>query len=181
MKAKRLAYAALMCALMIVSTLWLKFTIPMTDMLVTTQVFFVLLCGLLLPPTDNLFAIGAYLLLGLIGLPVFSATSGFGVVFTPSFGYLLGFLLAAWLTSWLSRRWKGKKAARLIASLLGMLSVYLVALPYIALLKGAYMASPVPFETLMTAYFLVFLPMDIVKAVLAALLADRLVKPLRLC
>lgn len=66
-----LTYSALMCALIIVSTLWLKFSIPGTDMMVTTQVFFVLLCGFLLPPKYCLYTLGAYLLLGLIGLPFF--------------------------------------------------------------------------------------------------------------
>lgn len=45
-----LTLSALMCALIIVSTLWLKFTIPGTDVMFSSQVFFVLLCGLLLPP-----------------------------------------------------------------------------------------------------------------------------------
>ena len=43
-----LTLSALMCALIIVSTLWLKFTIPGTDVMFSSQVFFVLLCGLLL-------------------------------------------------------------------------------------------------------------------------------------
>lgn len=41
-----LTLSALMCALIIVSTLWLKFTIPGTDVMFSSQVFFVLLCGL---------------------------------------------------------------------------------------------------------------------------------------
>ena len=41
-----LTLSALMCALIIVSTLWIKFTIPGTDVMFSTQVFFVLLCGL---------------------------------------------------------------------------------------------------------------------------------------
>ena len=68
-----LTLSALMCALIIVSTLWLKFTIPGTDVMVTSQVFFVLLCGLLLPPRYCFYTLGTYLLLGLAGLPVFSA------------------------------------------------------------------------------------------------------------
>ena len=38
-----LTLSALMCALIIVSTLWLKFTIPGTDVMFSSQVFFVLL------------------------------------------------------------------------------------------------------------------------------------------
>ncbi|MEG0270133.1 MAG: hypothetical protein RR821_07750, partial [Clostridia bacterium] len=55
---KMLSYSALMCALIIVSTLWFKFGIPGTDVLVTTQVFFVLLCGQLLPTRYCLYTMG---------------------------------------------------------------------------------------------------------------------------
>ena len=70
-----LTLSALMCALIIVSTLWLKFTIPGTDVMFSSQVFFVLLCGLLLPPRYCFYTLGAYLLLGLAGLPVFTPPS----------------------------------------------------------------------------------------------------------
>ena len=49
-----LTLSALMCALIIVSTLWLKFTIPGTDVMFSSQVFFVLLCGLLCGPVYGL-------------------------------------------------------------------------------------------------------------------------------
>ena len=49
-----LTLSALMCALIIVSTLWLKFTIPGTDVMFSSQVFFVLLCGLLCGPENIL-------------------------------------------------------------------------------------------------------------------------------
>ena len=94
-RTKLIAYSALMCALLIVSTLWFKFNIPGTGVLFTTQVLFVLLCGQILPPAACLAAIGAYLALGLLGVPVFSATQGLAVMATPSFGYLLGFPVAA--------------------------------------------------------------------------------------
>ncbi len=177
-KTRLLAESALMCALMIVSTLWLKFTLPGTDMLVTTQVFFVLLCGLVLPPAHCFYAIGGYVALGLMGLPVFSATQGAAVVVTPSFGYLLAFPFAAALASWLRSRLGSVKGRYFIASFAGMLAIYLIALPYIAAIKGLYLGAPIPFDTLMTAYCLAFLPLDAAKAVLAALLASRLEKAL---
>ena len=51
---------------------------------------------------------------------------------------------------------------------------YLVALPYVAVLKGVYLNAPVPLEVLLSAYCLAFLPLDLVKAALAAALAGRL-------
>lgn len=179
-QARMLTLSALMCALLIVSTLWLKFSIPGTDMMVTTQVFFVLLCGLLLPPRYCLFTLGAYLLLGLIGLPVFSAASGPAVIATPSFGYLIAFPFQAAAVSALAGRLNGRRWGRYAAALAGVAVGYAVALPYVAALKGLYLGAPLSLGALLGAYCIAFLPLDIVKAVLAAALARRLEKPLGL-
>ena len=175
-----LTYSALMCALIIVSTLWLKFSIPGTDTMVTTQVFFVLLCGFLLPPRYCLYTLGVYLLLGLIGLPVFSATVGPAVIATPSFGYLISFPFSAMSVSALSKNLSANKWGRYAAALAGVAVSYAIALPYIAALKAGYLNAPLPLGMLLSAYCFAFLPLDIVKAVLAAALAGRLEKPLRL-
>ena len=55
-----------MCALIIVSTLWIRFPIPGTDVMFTTQVFFVLLCGQLLPPRYCLYTLLLYVGLALL-------------------------------------------------------------------------------------------------------------------
>lgn len=175
-----LTRAALLCAIIVVSTLWLKFSIPGTDVMVTTQVFFVLLCGFLLPPKYCFLCLGAYLLLGLIGLPVFSATVGPAVLSSPTFGYLLSFPFVAAAVSGLQKKWKAHRFGPLAASLCGVVIMYAIALPYIAVLKAAYLQTPIPLSVLLSAYCLAFLPLDLVKAVLAALLGARLQKALKM-
>ena len=179
-KTRQLTYAALMCAMIIVSTLWLKFSIPGTDVLFTTQVFFILLCGQLLPPRYCFLSIGTYLFLGLVGLPVFSAVQGIGVIATPSFGYLLSFPFAAATVSIVRTFFQKKKSARLCASFLGIGVIYTIALSYIAALKGLYFSEPVPATVLFTSYCLAFLPLDILKGILAAVFSYRLETPMRL-
>lgn len=175
-KTKTLAYSALMCAMLIVSTLWLKFPVPGTEILFTTQVLFVLLCGQLMPPSGCAYAIGAYILLGLLGLPIFSATQGVAVIATPTFGYLLGFPFSAMAVAWVRAKLKNAKAGRYIASLAGIIVLYLIALPYIALLNGLYLSRPVPLSVLLSTYCLAFLPLDFVKGLLAAFIAERIAK-----
>ena len=177
---KLLAYSALMCALIIVSTLWFKFSLPGTDVLVTTQVFFILLCGQLLPVRYCFYCIGTYLLIGLVGVPVFSVTAGPAVIALPTFGYLLGFPFMAAAVSALCRRFGGVRLVRYWASLVGVVVNYVVALAYIAALKGLYMGAPIGFGALLSAYCLAFLPLDILKALLAGLVGERLQKALRL-
>ncbi len=179
-RTKLLSYSALMCAIIIVSTLWLKFSIPGTDVLVTTQVFFILLCGQLFPVKYCYYTIGVYLILGLVGVPVFSSTAGPAVLAMPTFGYLLAFPFAAAAVSASRTRLAHMKSGRYIASLVGVVVTYVIALVYIAGLKGLYLGTPLPLGTLLSAYCFAFLPLDIIKAVLAALLAQRLEKPLKL-
>lgn len=58
-----------------------------------------------------------YLLLGLVGLPVFSAfTSGPAKLFGPTGGYLIGFIFIALISGYCVDRWNG----RFVASFLGM-------------------------------------------------------------
>ena len=169
-----LTLSALMCALIIISTLWLKFTIPGTDVMFSSQVFFVLLCGLLLPPRYCFYT------LGLAGLPVFTATVGPAVIATPSFGYLIAFPFEAAVTSAAYQRLTDKKWGRYASVLIGVAASYVIALPYVALLKGVYLSAPVPLGVLLSAYCFAFLPLDLVKAAMAAALAGRLEKPLGL-
>ena len=175
---RQITCSALMCSLIIVSTLWFKFTVPGTDVLFTTQVFFVLLCGHLLPPRYCLLSIGAYLLLGLVGIPVFSSTQGLGVIATPSFGYLLAFPFAAITVSAVRKKLSAIKGTHLVASLCGILVMYMIALAYIAALNNLYFAAPISPVALLASYCFAFLPMDIAKGVLAAMVAPRLEKAL---
>ena len=178
--ARLLCYSALMCALIIVSTLWIRFPIPGTDVMFTTQVFFVLLCGQLLPPRYCLYTLLLYVGMGLAGVPVFSSICGPAVLSTPSFGYLLGFIVAAPAEAFFRQKMKKKQSRDFLAALLGIVVIYAVALPYVAILKGAFLSAPVPFSVLMYSYFLVFLPLDLVKAFLAGLLGLRLRIALRM-
>ena len=177
-KTKYLALSALCTALMIVGA-YLRFPLPILAVQFTTQVFFLLVTGLMLPPKYSTGALCAYMLLGLMGLPVFSQGGGLQTVFTFNFGYLLGFIFSAFLTSILHQRWKKKKWGYILPALIGMLAVYAIALPYAALLAALYMAKPISFTVLMNGFFLTFLPLDIIKAAGAALVAKQVQKALQ--
>lgn len=79
-----------------------------TPVPLTLQDFAVLVLGLLLPPGLAAATIGAYLVEGAIGLPVFAPgphlAAGPAHLFGPTGGYLLAYLVAAPLISILFRR-----------------------------------------------------------------------------
>ncbi|RKQ88974.1 biotin transporter BioY [Brockia lithotrophica] len=58
--------------------------------------------GVFLGARNGALAMGLYLLLGLLGFPVFAGGSGgFAYVLAPTFGYILGYVLAALTSGWI--------------------------------------------------------------------------------
>jgi len=99
-KTKQLAYTALGAAVLVLSA-WLS--IP-TAVPFTMQTLGVLTAAALLGERLGCASVLVYLLLGAVGVPVFSGfRGGIHVLLGATGGYLLGFLPAAMLTGWVSR------------------------------------------------------------------------------
>jgi biotin transport system substrate-specific component len=71
------------------------------------------------------------MLLGLIGVPVFTAGGGLDYVFKPSFGYILSFPFAAFLTGSLKNRFRTLSVFKLFfCAFCGLLLNYTVGMTY---------------------------------------------------
>ena len=87
---KRLCLSAVFTVILVVSA-WISFPF-FGNVLMTAQTLGVALCGYFLGMGAGSMALGAYLLLGMAGVPVFSGFSGgVGILFGPSGGFLYGF------------------------------------------------------------------------------------------
>lgn len=106
-----------------------KITIPLGYVPVTLQTFFVIAAGMFLGSVDGAICLICYMLLGLFGLPVFSSGGGFGYVFLPSFGYIIGFVAGAFISG-LSKKENKKIWEIILYSLLGLLAVYIIGMSY---------------------------------------------------
>lgn len=72
--------------------------IPLPPVPVTLQTLFMALAGALLGPRLGAMSQMVYVLLGIMGLPVFAGgKAGLGVLLGPTGGYLVGFVAGAWL------------------------------------------------------------------------------------
>jgi len=144
----------------------------------TLQTFGVLFTGALLGAGRGLSATGLYLLIGIVGFPVFAAgsdgvhRSGLdtivafgdgGLVLGATGGYLLGFLVASAAVGGLAQRgWDRRLASSVVAMVAGTLIVYVCGVAWLAVAADLGIADALTFG------LWPFLPGDIAKLLVAA-------------
>ncbi|ABO48718.1 BioY protein [Desulforamulus reducens MI-1] len=166
--------AALMAAIMVVVTLITRVPFVLALVPFSLQPLIAILAGVLLGARTGALSMIVYLLLGLIGLPVF-ATEPFGgpaYVLKPTFGFLLGQVIAAYVAGKILEGHKDKKLIYyLMASVAGMAVIYVVGLPYIYVTLNFYLGKTVSLMGVLKIGFLPFVLWDLLKAVIVAVLA----------
>lgn len=176
--AKDAAVIALFCAVMIVFTLFVS--IPFVPVPLTFQTTICVLCGLLLGAKKGAAAMGVYFFMGFVcHLPVFSGgVGGFSSAVRPTFGYILGFVLAAFVSGIIGEKENASYKRCCFAAISGVIADYAIGVPYFLLIWNLYMGKT---DVLYAAvqYNLLYLPKDILLAVLAATIACKLKKRLK--
>lgn len=147
-------------------------SIPIGPVPIVLQNMFVLLGAIILGPLWGLACVAVYLLIGLVGLPVFAGgTSGIGKLFGPTGGYLLGYLPAVFVTAGISKGLGKKMSSDIIAMGVGSLIVYAAGVPWLKVVTA------MSFEKALAVGMYPFLPGDILKIIAAAFIA-RALRPL---
>ncbi|MDZ7314492.1 MAG: biotin transporter BioY [candidate division KSB1 bacterium] len=118
---RMMVLSGLMTALTAVGA-WLK--IPFYPVPMTLQTLFTLLSGSLLPPKWAAASQCVYLLLGLLGLPVFAGGGGPHYLLQPTFGYLIGLPVLAYYSSRIFQR--NLRFVSLTIALLGLQIIHLL-------------------------------------------------------
>lgn len=164
-----LALVALFAALMAVFGLIPKIDLPF-GVPITIQTLGVMLAGCLLGPGRALLAMLLFLLAVALGMPLLSGgRGGFAAFLSPSAGFLVGFAVGAPVTALVMRALPGKRplalalqafAASLLGGVVGLYACGIAGLVWLAHLTvwQATVAS------------LVFIPGDLIKCALCALL-----------
>ena len=173
LKARDLVMCSLFVALIIVGT-FIRIPIPVLPF--TLQLLFTMLAGLLLGPELGASAVIVYIILGLIGLPVFTEGGGFAYVFKPTFGYIVGFAVGAYATGKIANKEKRPDMKRLlIANFVGLAIVYIFGMFYYYFISNFYLASPIGVKAIILYCFVLAVPGDIFLCILGAFLGKRLI------
>lgn len=151
--------------------------IPVPPIPITLQTFFVILSGVLLGKNYGSISVIVYIVVGLLGIPVFSGGGGIYYVLNPSFGYIIGFIVAAHLIGDFVHKKEMPSFRRIfLSSLAGISTIYIVGIAYYVIVLGLFTNRvAVNFRTVMVSGFLVFIPMDIAISFIASLVSKRLI------
>ncbi len=155
--------------------------IPTLIVPITLQTLFVYLSGDLLGNKNGAYSQLLFLILGLIGIPVFAMGGGLGYVLQPTFGYLISFPLAAWVIGTTAKKFKSEKWLGWIAANgTGFIVINTTGVVYLYININFIVHQQLSWEQALWSGVLIFVPGEIVKIILAAALARRL-KPLMSC
>jgi biotin transport system substrate-specific component len=166
-------YASMFGALTAIGAL---ISIPLQPVPVTLQTLFLYLAGSLLGGRLGALSQIIYVILGVIGLPVFSGgKAGLGVFMGPTGGYLLGFIAGAFVTGKIAEaRAKPGLVWIVLAMLVGTAVVYTLGVTQLVLI------GELSVEKALAVGVLPFLPGDVLKIAAAAVITMKVKDKIRL-
>ena len=172
MKTKDLTRIAMMAAVLCILAP-ISIPIPVSSVALTLATFALYLMAYILNPRQAFAAVGLYLLLGAMGLPVFSGyIAGVSRFAAPGGGYLIGYLFLVGISSWSVQKY-ANTLMQILGMLFGTLVMYLIGTFWMAYTTG------IPFLSALLAGMLVFLPLDIIKIIFASHLGRKLQKHIK--
>lgn len=174
---KQLILCSLFTALIAIGA-FIKIPIPVVPF--TLQFLFTMMAGLLLGGEMGAISVLMYILLGLIGLPIFTEGGGIGYILKPSFGYIIGFCLASYITGKIANKVSNPGYKRVLgANFAGLVIVYSFGLIYYYVICNYVINTPIGVWPLFLYCFVMAIPGDIFLCILSAFLYKRILPGIR--
>lgn len=165
---KQMTRIALMVAFVSAMS-YIRIPLPLSDAAITGQTLAVNVIALLLIPKEAFITMLCYWLLGLVGAPVFGGMAGPGKMFGPGGGYFVAFMLAVVLIGTLKGKTQNMARHILVTILVGILVIDGIGFVWLKIITG------MTWKASFLAGVVAFVPLDLVKCVLACVIA----RPLR--
>ena len=173
MKTRDLILTAFFAALTVLFSA-LSIPTPVSPVPFSLSLVAIFLAGALLKKNQAALAQIVYILLGVIGLPVFSKFSGgLGVIAGPTGGYIIAYPVMAYLIAWMIEKINKRNfAVYLLSMLCALIVCYTLGTLWLAL------EAQLPAAAAISAGVIPFIVPDIIKAILSSVLAVILYKAL---
>jgi biotin transport system substrate-specific component len=144
-------------------------SIPLYPVPLSLQTLFTLLAGMTLGSVMGASSQIIYVLLGVIGLPVFAGfKAGIGILFGPTGGFLFGFIISAYVIGRTIETIKEKNIFYyLLAGFAGTVIIYFIGVTQLSLVTG------IGIKKALLIGALPFLPGDILKIIAASFIARK--------
>ncbi len=167
---RELIYSGIFTALTVFGA-FIKIPFPLAPL--TLQTLFTLMAGSILSPRYAALSQAAYLLLGLVGLPVFAHGGGISYILQPTFGYLLSLPFAAYVISILNRQYNKKQSFVSFAwiNMAAATGILLIGSLWLFFAVNTFMGKPISFENAMLSGVIIFVPGEIIKIFVVSCLA----------
>lgn len=156
-------------------------SIPIGPVPISLQTLFSILSGMILGSKLGPLSQIVYMTLGLIGLPIFTGgVGGLQAIYKPSFGYVLGFILGSYVIGKIcEKEFKPPILKYIIASIIGTLAIYAIGVPYLYFILTKFLGKAMSFYAVLKTGFFVFLPGDLAKCAVAAIISSQVVPILK--
>lgn len=177
--ARDITMAAVFAALAVVAAMLVRYggsIVPFSLM-----PFVVMLAGGVLGARLGALSMIVYILLGLVGVPVFASPpfGGPAYVLQPTFGFLPGFVGSAYVIGLLLRnREPSGMSVYFFSMVAGIAVYYLFGLSYLYVILNYYLGQAVSVVKVLYIGFIPFVALDLVKAAAAAVMARALYRRL---
>lgn len=166
-KIKDLTLISMMLALLIICS---KISFNIGPIPITLQTFAVFMISLILGVKKSIIVFLTYIIMGLIGIPVFSQGGGFDYIFKPSFGFIIGFLASSTI---IGIR-KDLFYMKYITSTIGLIIINLCGVIYMYIIINYYLDLDKSLSYVLSVGVLPFIFKDFISATLACIIYSRI-------
>ncbi len=145
------------------------FSIPIGAVPLSLSTFAIYLAAIVLGAKKGTYAVIIYILLGIIGLPVFSGfQGGIGKVLGVTGGYIIGYIPCVFIAGAVIEKYADKKVAYVAALILGTLVLFVFGTIWFMVQSGNSLAYS------LSACVLPFIPGDAIKIAVAVVVGYKL-------
>jgi biotin transport system substrate-specific component len=154
--------------------------IPTPIVPITLQVVFTTMAGLVLGKKKGALSVALYIILGLIGLPIFTKGGGIQYIFESTFGYLIGFAVGAYITGAIAHSKENPSLIRLIvASVVNLIVVYIIGSIYGYVILNYVNHLEYGVKAVIGAFVTPFILKDFILMILTSVFASKLLPILK--